>query len=97
MEEEAFVDKLGPYFGEGVTRAELLQLFTRIDADCGGSVSWFELCRSSLQRFADCKLWSIDLALECRDEFTGYMLQQDKGNSSNEQLSSRYVMQVPLA
>ena len=44
MHQEAFIDKLGPYFGEGVNRAELLQLFMKIDADCGGSVNWFELC-----------------------------------------------------
>ena len=36
-----FCDKLGPLLGEGVSRAELVQLFMKIDADCGGTVDWY--------------------------------------------------------
>jgi len=32
---EVFTEKLGPLLGEGVEKAELLQLFMKIDADCG--------------------------------------------------------------
>lgn len=32
---EVFTEKLGPLLGEGVEKSELLQLFMKIDADCG--------------------------------------------------------------
>ena len=35
-----FCSKLGPVLGANVSRAELTQLFMKIDADCGGTVDW---------------------------------------------------------
>ena len=40
MDAEAFNERLGPCFGEGLSSTALAQLFMKIDADCGGTVDW---------------------------------------------------------
>ena len=37
---DEFVTKLGPHLGENIPKSQLTQLFMKIDADCGGTVSW---------------------------------------------------------
>lgn len=41
LDAEAFNEKLGPYFGQGLSPAALAQLSMKIDADCGGTVDWY--------------------------------------------------------
>ena len=40
LDADGFNQKLGPTFGAGLSDAALAQLFMKIDADCGGTVSW---------------------------------------------------------
>lgn len=35
-----FVEKLGPHLGKDLTKAQITQLFMKIDADAGGTVDW---------------------------------------------------------
>ncbi|KAK9807406.1 hypothetical protein WJX73_001378 [Symbiochloris irregularis] len=42
LDMEEFCEKLGPVLGGDWTQRQLSQLFMKIDADCGGSVSWEE-------------------------------------------------------
>lgn len=37
---EAFKAKMAPHLGQGTSDTELMQLFMKIDADCGGTVDW---------------------------------------------------------
>jgi hypothetical protein len=37
---DTFRAKMAPHLGSGITDTELVQLFMKIDADCGGTVDW---------------------------------------------------------
>ena len=40
LDMKTFKEKMAPHLGQGITDAELVQLFMKIDADCGGAVDW---------------------------------------------------------
>lgn len=40
LDMDEFVLALGPHLGENIPKSQLTQLFMKIDADCGGTVSW---------------------------------------------------------
>ena len=40
LDMKTFKEKMAPHLGQGITDAELVQLFMKIDADCGGTVDW---------------------------------------------------------
>lgn len=40
LDMKGFADKLGPLLSEDVTPTEMMQLFMKIDADCGGTIDW---------------------------------------------------------
>ena len=37
---ETFKAKMAPHLGDDISDTELVQLFMKIDADCGGTVDW---------------------------------------------------------
>ena len=37
---ETFKAKMAPHLGQDISETELVQLFMKIDADCGGTVDW---------------------------------------------------------
>ena len=37
---EMFKAKMAPHLGQDISDTELVQLFMKIDADCGGTVDW---------------------------------------------------------
>ena len=51
---ETFKAKMAPHLGEDISDTELVQLFMKIDADCGGTVDWQALlaCCEHLQNDA---------------------------------------------
>jgi hypothetical protein len=51
---DAFAEKLGPYLSDNLDSTHFAQLFMKIDADCGGTIDWYESCqqcRQSSKRF----------------------------------------------
>ena len=51
---DTFKAKMAPHLGEDISDTDLVQLFMKIDADCGGTVDWqaFLACCEHLQNFA---------------------------------------------
>lgn len=43
---ETFKAKMAPHMGQDISDTELVQLFMKIDADCGGTVDWQALLAS---------------------------------------------------
>lgn len=41
LDMDEFVNRLGPHLGANISKSALSQVFMKIDADCGGTVSWY--------------------------------------------------------
>jgi hypothetical protein len=52
LDMDAFAEKLGPYLSDNMDSTHFAQLFMKIDADCGGTIDWYEAPNKSCAQFS---------------------------------------------
>lgn len=70
---EEFCEQLGPYLGKGLSKQQIMQLFMKIDADCGGTVDWDEFSNYMFLNKADndedsTAAWRLFPAVRCMND-----------------------------